>query len=145
MCLVFRRVLSLSAMEVAPLDEPNGASDEQTRRIARNQQVMLQEEFNLLQPIDPAGGSWYVESLTAELAQLSWAAFQKIETEGGIVAALTAGTVQAEIAKVLADRFKKLATRADRAVGTNMYANVIEKKLERTAPEFAKAACACAV
>jgi methylmalonyl-CoA mutase len=52
------------ALQVSTLDEAYGRSDETTRRIACNTQIMLQEEFNLLEPADPAGGSWYVESLT---------------------------------------------------------------------------------
>jgi len=121
----------IDALEVAPLDEPIGPSDEQTRRIARNQQTMMKEEFNLLQPVDPAGGSWYVETLTAQLGEAVWAAFQDIEAAGGMYAALQSGKVQADIQATLEQRFKKLDTRADRAVGTNMYANMTEKPLVR--------------
>ncbi|MEG1773301.1 MAG: acyl-CoA mutase large subunit family protein, partial [Oscillospiraceae bacterium] len=135
----------IDAMEIAPLDEAYGSSDEQTRRVARNMQVMMQEEFGLLQPVDPAGGSWYVETLTAELAKAIWTEFQRLETAGGIVAALRAGTVQADLAKVLADRFSKLAFRTDRAVGTNMYANMLEKKLDRPAKPAAGACKLAAV
>lgn len=130
----------VNAMEVLPLDAAIGAPDDTTKRIARNIQVMLQEEFNLLEPIDPAGGSWYVETLTAEVAKAVWEKFQKLEAEGGIVAALKAGTLQAEIAKTLESRFANLAKRSDRAVGNNMYANMTEKKLER---EPLKVAPAC--
>lgn len=121
----------VDAMQIAPLDEAYGESEELSRRVARNIQIMLQEEFNLLQPVDPAGGSWYVEALTDELAKAIWTQFQKIEAGGGILAALRSGTMQAEIAKALESRFNRLATRAERAVGTNMYANVLEKRLER--------------
>ena len=131
----------IDAMEVAPLDEPYGESTELSRRIARNIQIMFQNEFNLLQPMDPAGGSWYVETLTSEIAQSVWSAFQKIDAKGGIVASLKSGDVQQGIAKTLADRFGKLANRSDRAVGTNMYANVLEKRLERKPIERAKCAC----
>lgn len=134
----------VDAMEVAPLDAAYGSSDDQTRRIARNIQIMLQEEFNLLEPIDPAGGSWYVETLTAELAKSIWAEFQKIEAAGGMAAALKVGSVQADIAKVLDKRFQKLATRADRAVGTNMYANMTEKPLDRPARAVSKAVAGAA-
>jgi len=123
----------INAMEVAPLDEPFGSSDEQTTRIARNIQVMMQNEFNLLQPVDPAGGSWYVETITAELANAIWTKFQGVEAKGGIEACILDGSVQADVAAVLEDRFAKLATRSDSAVGTNMYPNVLEKKLERPA------------
>ena len=129
----------INALEVAPLDEPYGSSDEQTRRIARNIQVMMQEEFNLLSPVDPAGGSWYVESLTAELAKAAWERFCEIEAAGGIVAALESGDLQNAVAVKLSERTKKISTRADRIVGTNMYANMTEKRLERPAVE--KKAC----
>jgi methylmalonyl-CoA mutase len=131
----------IDAMEVVPLDEPYGESIELSRRIARNIQIMFQNEFNLLQPVDPAGGSWYVETLTSEIAQSIWSAFQKIDAAGGIVASLQSGAVQQGIAKTLADRFGKLANRSDRAVGTNMYANILEKRLERKPIDKAKCEC----
>jgi methylmalonyl-CoA mutase len=131
----------VDAMEVAPLDEPYGESTELSRRISRNIQIMLQNEFNLLQPVDPAGGSWYVETLTAEISKSVWAAFSKIEADGGIFSSLSAGTIQQAIAKTLSDRFGKLAVRSDRAVGTNMYANTLEKRLDRFPVE--KSACVC--
>ena len=121
------------AIEVAPLDEPYGISDEQTRRIARNTQIIFQNEFNLTQPIDPAGGSWYVESLTAELAESIWDKFRIIDVNGGIYQAFKSGKIQEEIADTLNARFSKLATRLDRAVGTNIYANIQEKQLNRHA------------
>ncbi len=127
----------INALEVAPLDEPFGSSDEQTTRIARNIQIMMQNEFNLLQPVDPAGGSWYVETITAELANAIWTKFQGVEAKGGIEACILDGSVQADVAATLEERFKKLDTRADSAVGTNMYANVLEKKLERPAVKTA--------
>ena len=60
-----------------------------------------------------------------------WAEFQSIEKQGGIVAALRAGSVQDEIAKILADRFKKADIRKDRIVGNNMYPNMTETLLDR--------------
>ncbi len=120
----------VDAMEVIPFDAALGESNIQSRRIARNIQVMMQNEFNLLQPIDPAGGSWYVETLTAQLAEAVWAKLQDIDKQGGIVAVLQSGSLQQEISATLADRFKKLATRSDKAVGVNMYANMTEQPLE---------------
>lgn len=57
----------------------NSQTDEFSRRIARNIQVMLQTESNCCQPVDPVGGSWYVETLAAELCEKIWAEFQTIE------------------------------------------------------------------
>jgi methylmalonyl-CoA mutase len=98
-------------------------------------QILLQEEFSLVQPIDPAGGSWYLESLTDSLARKIWENFQKIEAEGGFSACIKAGTVQASIEETLSQRFKKLASRSDRAVGSNMYANTQERPLKNDEDE----------
>ncbi len=117
-------------LHVACFDEAIRPSNEQSRRTARNIQLMLRSEFDLLQPVDPSGGSWYVETLTAQLAEKAWAEMQKIEGEGGMEAALLAGGIQHRIQGVLEERFKKLAVRSDRAVGTNMYANTTELPLE---------------
>ena len=127
----------IDSFESAPFDEPIRKGDEFSRRIARNVQIMLQEEFGLLQPIDPAGGSWAVETLTRQMKEKIWAAFQDIEKEGGIAAALRAGTVQEGIAKVLADRFKNADLRRDRIVGNNMYPNMTETLLETRAEDTA--------
>ena len=127
----------IDSFESAPFDEPIRKGDEFSRRIARNVQIMLQEEFGLLQPIDPAGGSWAVETLTRQMKEKIWAAFQGIEKEGGIAAALRAGTVQEGIAKVLADRFKNADLRRDRIVGNNMYPNMTGTLLETRAEDTA--------
>lgn len=130
----------VNGMKILPFDAAVRDSDPFSRRIARNIQVMMQEEFNLLSPVDPAGGSWYVETLTGQLGEAIWKQIQKIQTAGGMLEALRAGIVQAEIAATLADRFKRLATRQDRAVGSNMYPNMTEKPLEGTKTPKAKKA-----
>lgn len=130
----------VDAMETLPLDSAIGQSDETTERIARNVQIMLREEFDLLRPVDPAGGSWYVETLTGELVKAISDKFKAIESEGGMSEYLKTGKAQSEIKATLADRFKKLASRQDRAVGTNMYVNMTEKLLVRE-PKPAKCAC----
>jgi len=127
----------IDGMTVKPFDSVIRPSDEFSRRIARNIQIMMQSEFNFMQPIDPAGGSWYIESLTDEFAEKVWAKIQEIEKAGGIIACLETGKVQAAVKAVLDDRFKKLATRADRAVGNNMYPNVTEVPVEVPVVDFA--------
>ena len=72
--------------------------------------VVLATSFNLGRVADPAGGSWYVENLTSDLAQKAWDIFQSIEASGGIVAALKSGLVQDEIAKVASVRATAIAT-----------------------------------
>ena len=127
----------IDSFESAPFDEPIRKGDEFSRRIARNVQIMLQEEFGLLQPIDPAGGSWAVETLTRQMKEKIWAEFQRIEKEGGIVAALRAGSLQESVAAVLAARFKNADLRRDRIVGNNMYPNMTETLLETRAEDNA--------
>lgn len=116
--------------ENAPYDDTVRKGDEFSRRIARNLQIMLQEEFGMLRPIDPAGGSWAIEALTKQMVEKIWAEFQVIESKGGMTKALEEGYPQQEIAKVLAERFKNLDFRKDSAVGNNMYPNMAEELLE---------------
>ncbi|NTW98790.1 MAG: methylmalonyl-CoA mutase [Geobacteraceae bacterium] len=126
----------VDALCVIPFDDPIGDSDEVSKRIARNIQLMFRNEFDLLRPVDPAGGSWYIERLTCQIAEAAWDSIQKINDEGGIIAKLKNGSIQEEIGKVLQNRKKNLATRADRVVGTNMYSNPQEKPLQRPSGNF---------
>jgi methylmalonyl-CoA mutase len=73
---------------VQPFDAALGLPDAFSRRIARNTQSLLVEEGHLARVLDPAGGSWYVESLTESLAQAAWEWFTEIERAGGLAAAL---------------------------------------------------------
>ncbi len=98
------------AICVLPFTFALGQPDAFARRVARNIQIVCQEESNLGRVTDPAGGSWYVENLTNDLAQKAWDIFQSIEVQGGIVAALQSGFVQDEIAKISAARATAIAT-----------------------------------
>ena len=119
----------LDGLTVGCFDEAARPGNEFSRRTARNTQVLLREEFSLVQPVDPAGGSWYLESLTDTLARKAWEWFQKIEAAGGFSACIKSGMIQSAVEEVLAQRFKKLAGRSERAVGINMYANIQETPL----------------
>lgn len=121
-------------MQVTCFDDAVRPGGELSQRVARNIQIMLQTEFDMLQPVDPAGGSWYVERLTSQCADAILTVIQKVESDGGMYAALKSAAVQDDIAKTLSARLKNLATRKDRAVGTNMYPNTLEKPLEYTSP-----------
>lgn len=95
--------------------------------------------------VDPAGGSFYVETLTAQVVEAVKALYAEV-TATGIVEAVMAGTVQAAVAAVLEERFKNLQVRKDVAVGNNMYANTTEQLIVKdlTAQDAAKAAAAAA-
>ncbi len=120
----------VQSMHVGQFDECLRVPTEFSRRIARNSQIMLQEECELTGVIDPAGGSWYIESLTDELAQKAWAFFQEIEAAGGATKALESGLIQQKITAVRNDRLKRIGTRQQGLIGTNLFPNLEEKPLQ---------------
>ena len=126
------------SMHIGPFDEALREPDEFSRRIARNTHIILSEECNVPRTIDPAGGSWYVESLTDAVARESWAILQAVEKAGGMLASLRAGDPQKQVADVAARRAKAAAARKDVFVGTNMYANMTEKPLAARGVDHAK-------
>ncbi|GLZ38585.1 methylmalonyl-CoA mutase family protein [Actinokineospora sp. NBRC 105648] len=115
------------AVTVLPFDHALGLPDGFARRIARNTQAVLLEESHLAGVIDPAGGSWYVETLSDELAKAAWAWFTEIERAGGLVAALDAGLVADRLATTWAARSANLATRADAITGVSEFPNLAER------------------
>lgn len=117
-------------LHVSPFNEPEGKSTAFSERIARNTQLILSEEANLTKTIDPAGGSWYVEFLTTELAQKAWELFLLIEDKGGIVEGLKNGWIQSEIDGVREQRIEAISTRKQTIVGTNKYADLQGEALE---------------
>jgi len=116
---------------VQPFDAALGLPDSFSRRIARNTQNLLVEEGHLGRVLDPAGGSWYVESLTESLAQAAWAWFTEIERAGGLAAALDSGLVRDRIAAAWNDRATRLAHRTDALTGVSEFPNLTEKLPDR--------------
>lgn len=114
------------SLHVAPFDEVLRPSNEFGRRSSRNIQHILAEECELVRPIDMAGGSWAIESLTDQICQAAWATFQEIEKEGGMAKALAAGIPQAKCAETAQSKKANLAKRRDTLVGTNIYPNATE-------------------
>ncbi|MFD9960482.1 methylmalonyl-CoA mutase family protein [Amycolatopsis sp. NPDC058986] len=119
------------AVTVLPFDAAIGLPDAFSARIARNTHAVLLEESRLAGVIDPAGGSWYVENLTDELARAAWAEFTAIEAEGGIEASLASGALAARLAETWEKRAKRLATRRDPLTGISEFPNLTEKPVER--------------
>lgn len=95
---------------VLPFTMALGKPDGFARRVARNIQIVCQEESNLGRVADPAGGSWYVEQLTDDMAKKAWEIFQDIEARGGILDGLQSGYIQETIAKSAETRGKAIAT-----------------------------------
>ncbi|SFT43333.1 heterodimeric methylmalonyl-CoA mutase small subunit [Geodermatophilus amargosae] len=112
---------------VQPFDAALGLPDAFSRRIARNTQSLLVEEGHLARVLDPAGGSWYVESLTEDLAQAAWTWFTEIERAGGLAAALSSGLVRDRLAAAWDARAQRLATRTDAITGVSEFPNLAER------------------
>lgn len=121
-----------------PYDHLLGLADNFSRRIARNTQLILEEESNVHRVLDPAGGSWYVENLTRELAQAAWTKFQAIEASGGIVAKVLDGSLAAEIAEMWQAKEKRLATRRDPLTGVSEFPNIDEAAVTPAVPDLAR-------
>lgn len=109
------------AITVLPYTWALGQPDSFARRIARNTHLVLMEESGLGRVTDPAGGGWYAERITEDLAQKAWELFQAIEAKGGMVAALTSGFLQEEIARVAAARSERIARGQDELTGVSAY------------------------
>ncbi|MFI8814741.1 methylmalonyl-CoA mutase family protein [Streptomyces sp. NPDC055082] len=119
------------AVTVLPFDHALGLPDAFARRIARNTSTILMEESHLARVIDPAGGSWYVERLTDELAAAAWSFFQEIERAGGLATALRSGLVAERLAATWAARSKDLARRKEPVTGVSEFPQLMERPVER--------------
>jgi len=109
------------SITLLPFTYALGKTDSFARRVTRNIQVVLQEESNLGRVADPAGGSWYVEKLTDDLARKAWELFQGIESKGGMAAALNSGAFQDEIAVAAERRNKAIATGRIEVTGVSAF------------------------
>jgi len=118
----------VDSLETGTFDETSANGDEFSRRVARNTQILLREESQLDELIDPAGGSYYVEKLTHQVCQKAWELFQDIERKGGMLKALEKEFPQKESLAQHEMRIKDIGKRKALIVGTNYSANVKEKK-----------------
>ncbi|WP_329223236.1 methylmalonyl-CoA mutase subunit beta [Streptomyces sp. NBC_01485] len=119
------------SVTVLPFDDALGLPDAFARRIARNTSTILIEESHLSRVIDPAGGSWYVERLTDELAHAGWEFFQRIEGLGGQAAALRSQRLGQELAETWQARSGKLAKRREPVTGVSEFPFLAERPVER--------------
>jgi methylmalonyl-CoA mutase len=126
------------AIDIRPYDEVTGASTELGERLSRNLHVILAEEFSLEHQIDPAGGAWYVEVLTEQLARKAWTLFQEVESRGGMAQAVLAGFPQSLVAKAAEDKQALVDTRRHPILGTTAQPNLREEP--RNAPRAGAAA-----
>ena len=118
------------SLVLEPFTQPLGRPTPFARRQARNTQLVLMEEAHLGRVADPAGGAWFIETLTDQIARAAWAFFQEIERQGGIAAALSSGVIADAVAKARDSRMADIAKRKTGLVGVSEFPNLAESSVE---------------
>ena len=130
----------VNSITVTPFDKAYETPNDFSERIARNQQLLLKEECHFDKVVDPAAGSYYIENLTASIAQQAWNLFLKIEEEGGFLEAVKDGRVQNDINESGKARHIAVSKRKEILLGTNQYPNFNETAGEKC-PENTRTCC----
>ena len=130
----------VNSLTVLPYDVVFKSTDEFSERIARNQQLLLKEESHFDKVADPAAGSYYIETLTNELAAQAWKLFLEVEEQGGFYAAIASGSVQQAVKATAAARLKAVSSRREVLLGTNQFPNFNEVAAAKVEKEEA---CDC--
>lgn len=130
------------AITILPHTKPLGLADSPARRIARNVQVILEEESGLAHVADPAAGSFAIETLSGELSGAAWKLFQKLEEKGGMAAALSSGWIQDEIEQVRDRRNAAISAGDKRLTGVNSFADTEAAMPHVLTPDLASLAVA---
>lgn len=136
-------IAGVESITVKPYDSVYETPTDFAERIAKNQQLILKHESHLDVVADPAGGSYYVESLTASIAAQAWKLFLEIENEGGFGKAVENGRIKADIEAAGKERLTALARRKEILLGTNQYPNFTETAGEKQ-PLTTACGCGCA-
>ena len=112
------------------LDEAIALPTDFSARIARNTQIVIQEETGMTKVVDPLGGSYYIEALTQELVDKAWEIIERVEAEGGMAKAVAAGWPKAMIEEAAAGRQARVDKGDDVIVGVNKYRLASEDQLD---------------
>lgn len=121
----------VDSITTVPFDVPYKTPDAFSERIARNQQFLLKEESHLDKVVDPAGGSYYVETLTVSLANEAWKLFLEVEDKGGFLACINDGSIQNAVNATAEKRHVDVARRKEILLGTNQYPNINETAAQK--------------
>ncbi|MDE6642499.1 MAG: methylmalonyl-CoA mutase small subunit [Muribaculaceae bacterium] len=131
----------VDSITVVPFDTPYKTPDAFSERIARNQQFLLKEESHLDKVVDPAGGSYYVETLTVSIAKEAWKLFIDVVEKGGFFKLVNEGAVQAAINESNEKRHADMARRKEILLGTNQYPNFNEKAADKIEKDECNCCC----
>ena len=112
------------------LDEALALPTDFSARIARNTQILLQEETGICRVVDPWGGSYYVESLTHQVARKAWALIEEVEKLGGMTRAIETGLPKMRIEEAAAKRQARIDSGRETIVGVNKYAVSSEQEID---------------
>ncbi len=134
----------VDSIETLPFDLQYKNPDEFSERIARNQQLLLRDESHLNKVVDPAGGSYYIEVLTTSIAREAWKLFNEVEDNGGFLALLQKGDIQAKVNESGVKRHIDVARRKEILLGTNQYPNFNEFALDKIQKTEEGCGCGCA-
>lgn len=113
-------------------DQAIGGASALAHRLARNTGLVLYEESHLGRVVDPAGGSYYVESLTEALAREAWSRFRALEGEGGILVALTSGSLGKRYATAWQKWNSLVGRRKEAIIGVSEFVNLDEQPVSET-------------
>jgi len=120
-------IAGIDSLTVTPFNNAFEKATDFSDRIARNTQILLKEESYFDKIVDPAGGSYYIETLTASIAEHAWKLFQEIESKGGYIESFKAGFIQGKVTESDNKRNLNIALRREILLGTNQYPNALEK------------------
>jgi methylmalonyl-CoA mutase len=116
----------VNSITVTPFDLTFENPADLAERVARNTQIILQEESYFDKNIDPSAGSYYIENLTDSIVTAAWKLFLEVQEKGGFVSAFRDGFIQSKINDLAAKRIKAIATRREILLGTNQFPNINE-------------------
>lgn len=134
----------VDSLEVTPFDASFQHPTDFSKRIARNVQLLLKEESYFDRVVDPAAGSYYIETLTASIAEEAWKLFKTVEEKGGYLEAFKAGFIQQILAETAQKRNMNIATRREILLGTNQYPNFTEQLDKKILDKMAEGSdCHC--
>ncbi len=136
-------IAGVHSLEVEPFDASFENPTEFSRRIARNVQLLLKHESHFDQVTDPSGGSYYIETLTASIANEAWKLFREVEDKGGYIAAFRSGFVTGAVEASAAAKDKAVATRRTILLGANQYPNFTEVADKAVSESAVTPGCGC--
>ena len=136
-------IAGVDSLTVRGYDCAYKPTDDFSERIARNQQLLLKEESHFDKIADPAAGSYYIETLTDEIAKQAWALFLQVEDEGGFLEAVKSGKIQTAVSETANMRLKAISSRKEVLLGTNQFPNFTETASRKVELENGKCACGC--